>query len=330
MADEIDELLEEILVDAYGDSEQLTSFQIAFEETARFPFPARVIGQQLEVIKVEFDGDERSGLTALCRLDGARHRVSLADIAPGPVTLETAQLLAAYRRWLGGPPHASAAAAASTASKRDPWSYRTVASKRVELAVPLRLTYAGMWDPADQYWGEEGVELDPVTEQIVAAGPRPEFEMEQVIPGEDPDDWDDDPIIHSAELRRAGYTKEATTLLESLLEQDERCIDAWVHLGNIAFERGPKAALGLYDTAVSIGERSLPEHFDGLLPRGLVDNRPFLRALHGLGLCAWRQRRWDDAEAIFTDLAWIDGGTTWDAVECLSAVRAHQRWTDDH
>jgi hypothetical protein len=205
-----------------------------------------------------------------------------------------------------------------------------VAFRRVAVAVPLRLKYEGIWDPEEQYWGDEGTDLDPVTEQIMAAGPRPEFEMEQVIPGEDPENWDDDPIVHAAALRQAGYIRDATTLLKHLLAEDERRIDAWVHLGNFALDNnGPKPAFELYDTAVSIGEQSLPEHFDGLLPRELVDNPPFLRALHGLGLCAWHQRRWDDAEAIFTNLAWIDGGTTWTAIECLSAVRARQRWTKD-
>ena len=45
--DGIDRLLEEILVDAYGDSEQLTSFEVAFDESARLPFAARVVGANL-------------------------------------------------------------------------------------------------------------------------------------------------------------------------------------------------------------------------------------------------------------------------------------------
>ena len=115
-----------------------------------------------------------------------------------------------------------------------------------------------------------------------------------------------------------------------MVGQDPRCIDAWVHLGNIAFAgKGPKAARHLYDLAVGIAEQSLPEGFAGVLPRGLIDNRPFHRALHGLGRCAWRQRRWTEAARIFTNLAWIDGCQTWDAVECLRAVEAHERWRRD-
>lgn len=76
-----------------------------------------------------------------------------------------------------------------------------------------------------------------------------------------------------------------------------------------------------------MAEQSLPKGFNGVLPRGLIDNRPFHRALHGLGLCAWRQRRWDDAEAIFTNLFWTEGGDTWTPLSCRYAVRDRQRWT---
>ena len=323
--EDIDRLLDEILVDAYGESEQLTAFEVAFEDAARLPFPARIVGTNVEVVKVEFEGDERRGLTAVCSNDGAIHRVALSDLTPGAVTMGTSQLLIAYRRWLGLPPLPEP----EMAPAPEPWTYQRVAHRTGGLSIPLALRPAGTWDPTEQYWGEDD-EKAPLIEVIIAAGPRAEFEMEQVIPGLDEDDWDSDPIGEAADLHGAGYNREAAILLKKLIAQDERCIDAWVHLGNIAFDtKGPQAALLLYDRAVSIGEQALPEGFNGALPRGLIDNRPFLRALHGLGLCAWRQRRWDEAETVFTNLVWIDGGSTWTALECLDAVRARQRWTRD-
>ncbi len=187
-----------------------------------------------------------------------------------------------------------------------------------------------MWNPTDQYWGEDDTELDPLIEKIIASGPRPEFEMEQVIPGTGSDGWDVDPVGDAAKLHQAGKDREATSILNDLIARDERCIDAWVHLGNIAFDgKGPKAAVDLYDTAVAIGEESLPDEFNGVLPRGLIDNRPFLRGLHGLGLCSWRQRRWDEAETTFHNLVWLDGGSTWTSLECFNAVRERQRWSRD-
>ncbi len=319
MNDEIDDLLDGILVDAHGDAEELTAFAQAFQDLARFPFPARIVGTSVDVTKVEFDGNGRRGLTAVCRREGESYRVALSDLMPDVVTMETARLLDAHRRWTGLPP-------LTAATSR--WVYRPVAANPAVVGSPLALQPMGTWDPADQYWGEEGAEIDPVYERIIRAGPRPQFEMEQVIPGVDPDEWDADPVADAAELYEAGDNHGASQILNALLAQDTRCLDAWVHLGNIAFDtNGPKAALDLYDTAVAIAEQSLPEGFAGVLPRSLIDNRPFLRALHGLGLCAWRQRRWDDATLIYTNLVWIDGCQTWNALECLQAVEARQRWT---
>lgn len=47
---------------------------------------------------------------------------------------------------------------------------------------PLRLEERGMWDPDEHWWGEEDEPLTQWAEEMVAAGARPEFEMERVGP----------------------------------------------------------------------------------------------------------------------------------------------------
>lgn len=324
MPDRIDELIENITVDAYNPYEQLRSFCQAFKENARFPFHGRIIGVEVIISNVSFDGDERRGLVAACERGGEHHTVSLLEIAPaGPLTLETRELLDAYRRWAGAvpltpvePEHARS------------WTYPHFASIDIDIETPLALNPMGDWDPNTRYWGEPDDLVHPLSRDIFAVGVRSCFEMEQVLPGVEPDDWDSDPIVDAAELHRAGKHLAATRLLEGVLALDVRCIDAWGHLGLVAFDtRGPAPAVALYETGVAIAERSLPDGFRGVLPWGMIDNRPFLRCLHGLALCAWRQRRWDDAEAIFTARAWLDPSSSLDALACLEPVRAHQRWT---
>lgn len=166
--------------------------------------------------------------------------------------------------------------------------------------VPLELYLRGIWDPGDEFAGtwdiNENHKLPPTllswVEAILKVGKRPVFEMEQVIPGFDPDD-EEDPITIAAEHGRAGDLDTAFEMLHDCLEGDLRCIDAYAHLGlyymgDARSEWSVRRAIKCYQAGVQVGERSLPPGFDGLLPWDWIDNRPFLRALHGLGLCQWR------------------------------------------
>ncbi len=192
-------------------------------------------------------------------------------------------------------------------------------------AHPLRLQFIRMWRPEDEYWGESGDELEPDFEEIIEAGARPECEMEQVLPGSDPRDPEDG-IILSVELARAGHRREARDVLREMLTQDRRCIDAHVHLGNLVFDRNPADALVHYQTGTAIGELALRGRYPGLLPWGLVDNRPFLRSLHGMGLCLWRLGRRQEAESVFHTMLWLNPADAQGARFNLGQVRAGSAW----
>jgi tetratricopeptide (TPR) repeat protein len=83
---------------------------------------------------------------------------------------------------------------------------------------------------------------------------------------------------------------------------DLRCIDAHAHLGNLEFDRSPELAMIHYEMGIRIGELSLPPGFDGVLVWGHMYNRPFLRCLHGYGLCLWRLGRLAEAQEVFERL----------------------------
>lgn len=112
----LDALLEEILIDAYGDCEQLSALHLAFADHVTLPADAFVIGEPIAVIKFDYDGNERRGLTATCRREGeGDYVVSLPDVR-FPADSEGARYVAAYRKWLdleplpdsGGPTSRSA------------------------------------------------------------------------------------------------------------------------------------------------------------------------------------------------------------------------------
>jgi hypothetical protein len=94
-------LLERVLVDAYGDDEQLWALRQAFEDEVSLPADGFVAGQPVSVVEIDYDGSARRGLTARCRRpDGSIHVVAACDVGFHD-GIDAARYVAAYRGWLG-------------------------------------------------------------------------------------------------------------------------------------------------------------------------------------------------------------------------------------
>jgi hypothetical protein len=78
-----------------------------------------------------------------------------------------------------------------------------------------------------------------------------------------------------------------------------------------------------------IGGLSLGEDFDGLLPWGWIDNRPFVRCMHGCGLCLWRLGRFEEAADISDRMLWPNPWDNQGVRFLLEEVRAKAPWRDE-
>jgi hypothetical protein len=389
--DELEVLIDEIIVDAYGDDEQSWAFRQVLEDELELPKEAFVIGEPVTVLTLDYE-NERRGITARCRReDGTEYQVAACDLF-FPRSTTAARYVAAYRKWLGiepypkgnlptkhkpkkatqddldltrdmelialavkgnaiscripGKGHVTLRSTRSwdvvpgeliTVTPHKKWRYAghpylsgEIKSWRLDVAAlgltPLTLEDEGMWLPNEEYWGEPDKPLEDWEKQIIKRGPRPAYEMEQIIPGEDPDDPDTDPILESVELKESGDYGEARRTLMNLLLADLRCLDAHAHLGNLAFDHEPEKAIRHYEVGVRIGELSLGENFDGLLPWGHINNRPFLRCLNGYGLCLWRLGRFKEADAAFTRMLWLNPADNQGVRGIIDDVRNGEPW----
>lgn len=222
---------------------------------------------------------------------------------------------------------------------RKQWSYAghpylsgEIESTRLEAAalglVPLRLEKRGIWSPAELDWDAAAQPMPKWAQPIIARGPRPEFEMEQVLPGDAPLDIDTDPILEANDLKEAGDCRGAVRILMGLCDKDLRCLDAHAHLGNLVFEHRPQDALRHYTVGVRLGELALGPDFDGLLPWAFIENRPFLRCLHGQGLCLWRLERFGEASRVLERMLWLSPHDNQGARLLIEAVTAERAWRD--
>ena len=79
---------------------------------------------------------------------------------------------------------------------------------------------------------------------------------------------------------------------------------------------------------MAIAELSLGPSFKGVLRWGQIDNRPFLRCLHGLGLCRWVLEDFQGARSIFERMLWLNPGDNQGARFCLAEVARGTKFED--
>ena len=156
---------------------------------------------------------------------------------------------------------------------------------------------------------------------------RAGYEMDPIAWGALPGlDADEDPMCDASELAEAGDRESARELLMQVLCTDLRCIDAHAQLGNLEFDRSPERAIVHYEIGIRVAELALPPGFDGVLPWGRIYNRPFLRCLHGYGLCLWRLGNFAEAQQVFERILSLNPNDNQGVRFCWEDVRKGRGW----
>jgi hypothetical protein len=96
----LEKLIEEAVVDAYGEEEQVGGFLTMMEEHLALPFSAIILGVDVVGEKVDMARDGQ--IVATCRRDKTQQRIGILDLplpTPAPAGVEW---IAAYRHWRSG------------------------------------------------------------------------------------------------------------------------------------------------------------------------------------------------------------------------------------
>ena len=95
----VDEAMEEACVDAYNEYEQHSGFLTCVEDELQFPFLARVIGQEVLIVGMEWPKNDSFGLDLVVERDGQRHTVDARSVDLMEPLPEGHVYLAAYLDW---------------------------------------------------------------------------------------------------------------------------------------------------------------------------------------------------------------------------------------
>jgi hypothetical protein len=280
-------------------------------EEAPAPLDAAPLRTDAVVLKVNQQ-------SARVRIRGEEHQVtfrasSVWDVVPGHVVT-----LVIDKRWTW---------------KGDAYASGRIENPRIDIAglglVALPLEGGDLEDLRSAYEPYRSPEPYAPLWRELTARRRPSFEMDPIAWGALPGlDADENPTCDAAELAGAGDRDGAREILMEVLCTDLRCIDAHAHLGNLEFERWPERAIVHYEIGIRIGELSLPAGFDGVLLWGLIYNRPFLRCLHGYGLCLWRFGKLAEAQQVFGRILSLNPNDNQGVRVCWNDVRHGRSWDE--
>jgi hypothetical protein len=96
----LDDLIDDALTDAYGESEQVTGFYTMLENDLHLPFETQILGVTATVESIDITEDDQ--LVAVCRAGKTRQRISLSELPLPSPPPAGAEWIAAYRYWRTG------------------------------------------------------------------------------------------------------------------------------------------------------------------------------------------------------------------------------------
>ncbi|TNF30922.1 MAG: hypothetical protein EP329_13105 [Deltaproteobacteria bacterium] len=333
------ERLDAILASSDSRDGKLWAILTLLEEVLRLPAAARVGGDRVEVTHVDYGGDEVQGLTAEIADEAGVRSLPLAQVVflnrePG------SELVQAYTRWVRGRPADPArVAAASVRPEEGPIELvvlavlpRTAKCRRLddesdvvyrpsdrELLVPGTLITIHPKQREGRLEGPiESTRIDPTRLGLVPLALTPAEDDDGAFALDSPPSPEQ---LEEAELLAdGGDPREARRLLLELLAEEPQLLEAHAALGALALTSSPETALAHYAVGAAIGDMSIPDPFEGLVPWELPGNRGYLACLYGCARALHRLGRDVDARRPLERLLALDPDDHLGGTQLLVAV----------
>jgi hypothetical protein len=94
-------LIDEATVDCYTEDEAQVGFMTVVADNVVCPFPAKVIGEDVEVVELR-EAEVGFGVEAVCRYKGKDYRVNIDSLEWPRKKPKGFEWVEAYRAWRGG------------------------------------------------------------------------------------------------------------------------------------------------------------------------------------------------------------------------------------
>ena len=93
----LDAMIEEAIIDAYNDEEQITGLFTMLEEHLALPFDTEILGITVTVTKIDLTASNE--IVAICRRDAHKQTIPILDLPLPAARPGGAEWIDAYRAW---------------------------------------------------------------------------------------------------------------------------------------------------------------------------------------------------------------------------------------
>lgn len=97
--EDVEAAMEEATVDANGVDEQHSGLLSAIGDELQFPFPAKVLGETVTIVDMEWPENDAFGLNLIVERHGERHHIAARSVELLKPLPEGHLFLAAYLAW---------------------------------------------------------------------------------------------------------------------------------------------------------------------------------------------------------------------------------------
>jgi len=118
----------------------------------------------------------------------------------------------------------------------------------------------------------------------------------------------------------------AIRLFKKALEMDDEYIDAYNGIGNVYFWQNAAKAKENYQKAYSLTLKRFKGNLPVRLEWGILENRQYLRAMHGHGLLLWRENKSGEAMEIFKLMLKLNPGDNQGIRYLVAAIYEGLSW----
>ncbi len=141
-----------------------------------------------------------------------------------------------------------------------------------------------------------------------------------------PEKCKEDYFYDGTDFLQAGNKKEAVACFKKALEIDGEYVDAHNGLGNAYFNEDLEKSKQYYQKAYELTKKHFNNQWPISIEWGLIENRQYLRAMHGLGLIFWRENNLQEAKRMFMLMLRLNNNDNQGVRYLIAAILEEMTW----